>query len=478
MKKSGFCTIFHVYLIFFLSMLGIIIAAISLFYLLITVKTPNGNTIKSNWPKAFTENFSDQIVFVNDEPQVKQTGLESLQQNKIGLQILEHSGDVIYSYQKPEQAKDTYTFTKLQELYQTGQLNSSKTTAFIDSVNQNGTEYTYILYFPVKISKINMYLNGDRFSGGKMVILILVAILFIVIILSGIIYGFWTTKIMKHLMVTISEISTRRYIPLQAHGSFKDIYDSLNVLDSEIKKSDRIKAQTEKMQEEWISNITHDLKGPLAPIKGYAELLLENDIDNEEQRKRYAKVMLKNVTYIETLIHDLKLTYQLKNGMIPLKRQEINLVRFLKELIIDILNIPGYEHRSIHYEANVETILFSFDETLFTRVFHNLILNAFVHGNDNTEVTLQIISSDSLLKISVIDNGRGIASKDIDQLFQRYYRGINTEQMSEGTGLGLAISKNIVELHGGTICVTSEIDVGTSIQLQFTKDKTAHLVKV
>lgn len=125
---------------------------------------------------------------------------------------------------------------------------------------------------------------------------------------------------------------------MQARGSFKDIYDSLNVLDTEIKASDKIKEQTEKMREEWISNITHDLKGPLSPIKGYAELILENDIEDEKQRKRYAQVMLKNVTYMETLIHDLKLTYQLKNGMIPFKRQEKNIIRFLKELVIDILN--------------------------------------------------------------------------------------------------------------------------------------------
>lgn len=78
MKKSGFRTIFHVYVIFFLSMLGVIIVAISIFYLLVTVKTPNGNTVKSDWPKSFTKNFSEQIVFVNDKPQVKQSGIESL----------------------------------------------------------------------------------------------------------------------------------------------------------------------------------------------------------------------------------------------------------------------------------------------------------------------------------------------------------------------------------------------------------------
>lgn len=181
--------------------------------------------------------------------------------------------------------------------------------------------------------------------------------------------------------------------------------------------------------------------------------------------------MLKNVTYMETLIHDLKLTYQLKNGMIPFKRQEKNIIRFLKELVIDILNNPTYEDRSIHFETDVENILFSFDETLFTRLFQNLIINAFVHGNENTEVTLQITSLDTVLQIFVTDNGRGIASEEIDLLFQRYYRGTKTKQKSERTGLGLAIAKNIVELHGGTISVNSVKDVETTFQLQFPQIK-------
>ncbi|WP_303740720.1 sensor histidine kinase [Lutispora saccharofermentans] len=87
MKKSGYRIIFHIYLIFFLSLLGAIIASISLFYLLITVQTPGGSTIRSDWPKTFTEDFREQIIFIDDKPQVKQAGIELLQENSIGLQI-------------------------------------------------------------------------------------------------------------------------------------------------------------------------------------------------------------------------------------------------------------------------------------------------------------------------------------------------------------------------------------------------------
>lgn len=165
---------------------------------------------------------------------------------------------------------------------------------------------------------------------------------------------------------------------------------------------------------------------------------------------------------MESLIDDLKLTWQLENGMLPVKRREQNLIRFLRELSIDILNRPEYENRTILFECVDETVLLSFDEKLFTRAFQNLILNAFVHGNKNTEVTIQITPSENKVSIILSDNGNGMSKLETERLFERYYRGTNTASQTGGTGLGLAIAKNIVALHGGTISVSSTPGVGTS----------------
>lgn len=108
--------------------------------------------------------------------------------------------------------------------------------------------------------------------------------------------------------------------------------------------------------------------------------------------------MLKNISYMEKLVDDLKLTYQLENGMLPIHRENKNIVRFLKELVIDILNTPEYETRSIHFESEDETVMFPFDQMLFTRAFRNLIINAFVHGEEHTEVTVSILASQTALK--------------------------------------------------------------------------------
>lgn len=467
MRKSGYRTIYHIYLIFFLSLLGVLITALVLFYSLVTAKTSKGSTVKSDWPVSFTEDFRSQIIFVDDTAKVRQTGIELLYENDIGLQILAPSGNEIFNYQKPEQAEGSYSSSELLYLSKTGQIKGSETTSFIGTINHQMNDYFYILHFPMKITKVTMHLNGERFTGGKTIVLLIVGILFTIVLLSGIAYGFWTVQTMTRLTGSIREIAARSYHPLPVGGAFRDLYNSLDTLDKEIKASDRLREQTEKIREEWITNITHDLKTPLSPIKGYAEILQGNDTKTKEQLERYARVILKNAAYMETLINDLKLTYQLENDMLPLNRQEDNFIRFLKELVIDILNNPEYENRTIHFQTAVDRIIYSFDHMLLSRAFHNLIINAFVHGDENTEIFLLVLVSDTSIQIDVSDNGKGMTGEETALLFQRYYRGTNTEHKPEGTGLGLAITKSIVELHGGTISVSSIPGVGTNFSIHF-----------
>lgn len=463
MRKSGYRTVFHIYLIFFLSLLGTIVAAACLSFLLITVQQPDGSTKRSDWPKVFTEDFRDQILFIDNTPQIKQAGIALLRDNHVGLQILNSSGTDVYHYQKPQQAMAAYSSTDLLRLYQTGRAKDGQVTAFVGTVSNEGKDFAYILYFPVKISKITMYLNGERFAGGKALVLFILGILFLVAIVSGVLYGYWTARAIKRLTTSIQDISSRSYLPVQDRGAFHDLYDSLNTLDAEIRNSDQLQTQTEKMREEWIANITHDLKTPLSPIKGYAEMLLEDGSNSE----RYAGILLKNAAYMEKLIDDLKLTYQLENGMLPLNRKEQSIVRFLRELVIDLLNTPEYENRTVHFESDSEHIDFPFDQTLFTRAFRNLVINSFVHGRPDTEITLRVSGSGKTIRIDVADNGNGMTAEETAHLFDRYYRGTNTEKKPEGSGLGLAIVNSIIELHGGTISVSSIPGAGTTFQILF-----------
>ncbi|MDM8294953.1 sensor histidine kinase [Enterocloster aldenensis] len=357
MKQSGYRTIFHIYVIFFISLLGAVLLAGCFFFLTITVQKPDVRVVRSDWPKRFTEEFKEQIIFIDMVPQIKQSGMSALQDNGIGIQLLDASGCEIFSYQKPQQANMFYTGMDLLQFNQTGRMDDNGLTACISTVTNSENEYIYILYFPVDISKVTMYLNGERFTGGKAMILPILSVLFLLVLISGVLYGFFTTRAMKRLTTAIRDISERRYIPIQDSGVFGNLYHSLNTLNAEIRASDQLRAQTEN------------------------------------------------------------------------------------------------ENRTIYFECTENPVFYSFDQTLFTRAFRNLIINAFVHGDETTEIALRVSASDTELKIDVSDNGKGMGEEMTGHLFDRYYRGTNNGQKPEGSGLGLAIAKGIIELHGGMISV-------------------------
>lgn len=453
MKPSGYRTVFHIYLIFLLGLLGVFLASACFFFLLITVRKPDGSLAKSDWPKRMTESFRKEIIFIDGKPHLSQAGYELLKAEKTGLQLLDASGRELLNWQKPAEAQTDYSGAQLLRIADNGHLDGRQESSLAAVFTEDGREYTCLLHFPVKISENTMYLNGERFSGGKHVLLPVAAILLAVISFSAILYGFRLTRTVQHLSISVGEIAERSYLPVHNNSAFRDLYESLNRLDSELRAGDQLRQDTDRMREEWIANITHDLKTPLSPIRGYAELLLENKNPDAGSCRQYAAVMLKNASYMETLIDDLKLAYQLDNRMIPVNRSRQDIVRFLKELAIDILNMPEYENRTIHFQCGDTPILFSFDQTLITRAFRNLIINAFVHGKENTEVTLLAAVSDTALKIAVADNGNGILPTEAAHLFDRYYRGQDTGRKPEGTGLGLAIVKGIAELHGSSISV-------------------------
>ncbi len=112
--------------------------------------------IRSDWPKKFTENFNEQIVFIDNKPQVKQSGLEKLRENQLWLQILDSSGNRVYGFLEPKEHKDYYSNSELLTL--ANQNNSSNGTVYFNTIKNNKNDYIYIIYFPLNISKVNMFL--------------------------------------------------------------------------------------------------------------------------------------------------------------------------------------------------------------------------------------------------------------------------------------------------------------------------------
>ena len=290
----------------------------------------------------------------------------------------------------------------------------------------------------------------------------------IVFIVMGYIFGRSLTNPVLQIIEGIQQLARGEYDRRWPEkGLYNEIYRSMNHLAKTLKKNEIERQNMEQMREEWIHNLSHDLKTPLASIKGYGELLTDKDYQFTGQEvKSYASIIQRKAEYMEELLEDLKLTQVLKRGLIPLNRQNQDLVALLRDITIDVLNNPYYENRKIVFTPEQEPIVFLFDKTLMQRALTNLIYNAIVHNNEDTEIYISIKKSDHI-QITIQDNGQGISQDELDNLFERYYRGTNTNAHHQGSGLGLAIARQVIETHGGTIKVTSTLGAGTLVTVMF-----------
>lgn len=470
-KSSAMKSTFHIYLVFFSMLLILITVCVSFFFYIVKIQKPNGDTATSAWPKTFTEQFSEYIFLKDNLPQIRSNGIDLLRQYDLWVQILDENGNEILNYGTDADTKSSYSTMDLLNI--ASGKNNDEETIFIGTYSDENTQWNYLIGFPINITKVSMYMNGDHFTSGKRVVVPILFGSFIFTLFAGFIYGLWITKKMRKITKSVVEIASRTYLPIEKSGVFSDVYESLNCLDNEIRLSDSMKENTERMREEWIANITHDLKTPLSPIKGYAELLSDSQYEiNSEDVRRYGCLIQKNTNYVEDIINDLKLIYQIDNGMIPIHMSEENISRQLKEIVIDLLNNPEYAERDIEYTSDENDIYMKLDITLFHRAMNNLIINAMVHNTLDTKISISIkkierMNSNDEISIRVRDNGKGLTEEEQDNLFSRYYRGTNTEMETEGTGLGMAIVKQIVELHDGKINIESVKNEGTSILVSF-----------
>lgn len=455
---------FHIYMVFFLLLIGLIAASTGFFLYVVKIERPDGTWATSAWPKQLTDNFSDEITLVDGVPQLTQNGLEQLRQYGLWFQLLDENGNEILAYNLPENIPSSYTITDLTDIMNEHNA-GERTTLFTGTFTAQEMSWSYIIGFPVNINRVTMYLNGDHFTSGKTIIMAIFSGMFFFILIAGLVYGLWIARQMAKMTKSVHDISARAYLPLKETGAFGDVYQSLNQLDTEIRISDETRNRTDQMREEWIANITHDLKTPLSPIRGYGELIAgAADGPAAEDMHRYGEVILKNTAYAEGLIDDLKLTYQLQNNMLPLHKKKQNMVRFIREIVIDLLNTPDYESRNICFDSNKEEIPATFDPSLFRRAVNNLILNALVHNPVDTEIVVSVCLTGAI-QITISDNGVGMNAQEVENLFTRYYKGTAASERPEGTGLGMAIAKQIVELHDGQIHVESATGLGTKVMI-------------
>ncbi|WP_411681537.1 sensor histidine kinase [Clostridium thailandense] len=410
--------------------------------------------------------FSDYIDFNNNSPFVNEDGKQKILKNNGWIQIIDENFKELYSFHKPAEVPKKYSPIEIAHFYKYDIANYS---IFISEKKYNNQSYAYIIGFPLeKVAKHTVVFNPSalrNFFWSGIIILLCVNIV-IATIISYFLFGKSMGKPLENIINGINELSSGNYeTKYLEKGVYKNVFTNLNKLGKTLKENKTKRDELEKMRDTWISSISHDVKTPLSSIKGYAELMKDSDYSfSSEEIQEYSDIIYSKSSYIQTLVEDLNLTYKLKNKVLSLSKQKSNLTLLLQKVIIGILNHPLYSNRNINFHSESEDINAYIDEKLFKRALVNLIFNSLIHNDENVQVDISIYKKDKIY-ISLKDNGKGISQEDLEHIFERYYRGTNTNSSTEGSGLGMAISKQIIDVHNGSIFIESIIGEGTTIKI-------------
>jgi signal transduction histidine kinase len=213
-----------------------------------------------------------------------------------------------------------------------------------------------------------------------------------------------------------------------------------------------------RMQDEFITTISHELRTPIGFIKGYATTLLREDTKWDDiARREFLTIIDEEADRLHELIEDLLDSSRLKAGTMFMQLQPIRLDLILREIVVRSTS----RYSSLAVQLNVDHgIRVDADPTRITQVFDNLLSNAVKYA-PGSPVNITVKNSNGNCEITVEDQGPGIHPEHLPHLFERFYRVPETMVAAHGTGLGLYICQEIIQGHGGTISVNSEVSKGT-----------------
>ena len=260
-------------------------------------------------------------------------------------------------------------------------------------------------------------------------------------------------------MREIAEGDLNITLDVEGDDEFADMAENLNNMVEELRQLMDRERESERTKNELITNVAHDLRTPLTSIIGYLELLSGTVKLNEELQKKYLDITYKKSKRLQKLIEDLFGFTKLNYGKISMKVSKVDIVKLLSQMLEEFY--PNFMEKNLAYElqSNVTAKVITADGNLLARLIDNLINNAIKYGSEGKKIIVKVDATDTVVTVSVTNFGYVIPKEELPLLFEKFYRVEQSRSVNTGgTGLGLAIAKNIVDMHGGAIGVTSDLN--------------------
>ena len=227
------------------------------------------------------------------------------------------------------------------------------------------------------------------------------------------------------------------------------------------------KIQRENLRREFSANVSHELKTPLTSISGFAEIIQDGFV-KEEDVKKFAGRIYREAQRLIQLVEDTIKISQLDEGENPYEWENVDIYSVARNVCGNLKEIA--QKKNVHLYIDGERLICRTVRPIFEEILYNLCDNGIKYNKDNGTVTIHLKDIGNAIQISVEDNGIGIPREDRNRVFERFYR-VDKSHSKEigGTGLGLSIVKHGVAFLGGTLELTSEVDSGTEITVTLPK---------
>lgn len=217
-------------------------------------------------------------------------------------------------------------------------------------------------------------------------------------------------------------------------------------------------ANTEIFRKDFIENVSHEFKTPLSAIEGYVTLLQQKSLA-EEKRAEYTQRILLNTKRLSSLTGNILLLARLENQEIVIKKVRYSLDEQLREVIL--LFEAQWTAKDLDLDIDLCSVDYSGSKELLMQVWQNILGNAIKFVSEQGQIRILLRKEQDNIIVSIADNGIGMDEETKKRIYERFYQA-DTSRTGAGNGLGLTLAKRIVDLHNGTIEVSSEVGKGTA----------------
>ena len=269
-------------------------------------------------------------------------------------------------------------------------------------------------------------------------------------------------KPLKEILVAAEKMSRGNFdISLSSSHTYK-YYDEFDYIKEHLNKMANELSKSEVLKNDFIANVSHEIKTPLSVIQSYCNAL-KNESLPKNMRSKYLENLQESCKKLSNLVTNILKLNKLDNQRLVPEINNFNLSELLANQIVQFEDL--IEKKNIELECDIEEDLYiNSEQNYLELVFNNLISNAIKFTDDEGKIMISLKKIDSEYIIEFKDNGCGMDEETGSHIFDKFYQG-DTSHSKEGNGLGLALVKKVIDILGGSIRVESELGVGTTFTI-------------